>query len=874
MAKTITPTRTGNHVKGFNDGGVKVENVVVETSRELNRRGEEKESHQVENDQDFDDYDVDEETTFGFLETRKVEIRERVISLVLGNIFTVTILGLFYLNFVLFESYIMVFLYSFLASEALWDTKKSIVDFLERINDRGEVSPGYWAKYIFETLTQDKVVFVPLSVVGVVVLVSAPGLLPIVLSCTSALAICYAFDKHIFLLTRIHRLVVNDDTFVALLLIVLLLVVGLFLTSLFVFFTLQDFKYLIQWISHWFETNLFSSEWAQSMWQEISEKGQETAENYLVQFENAYVKNTTWEPLFRIGLQYLEESRQLNSSSVGTDQNCVASDLLFERECPGANVSDVDDSYFSMFSLPEWMTNQTKASEMLQMTMEVYQTADVSTISDRLQGVFIRASDGFWTGAIFGFSFLFLVVDVVVRVGFFFVVTFMLLSSKENLLHDLISGFVPKTAPSPTATAFDDNPSVLSFGGTSSSPHNSARSVNQEPKDDPGEGVDDVPLLDEPQAFGFEEQIRATIEGVLTLPVKMSLYHACATLLLYKMFGLDFMYIAATMSIFLTVFPILYAAWVCVPWCLLYALRGETFFALFLLAMHYGVYNQLDAWALGTFQKNVQKRRHAGTRASDPSRNEFLTGVSVFFGVTAFGSDGVLLGPLLVSLGVATYNFFQDLHHLETSPATTGSRISQPGTPVKPLGGLQRHESSGFSSVSKKKSHKRNVSELPSYTLEKTFSENTSENHVKGPDATSRPKSQSLDVTQDHAPEDAAYTQLQDNPPDKTNTRHRLRRSASTYLQPQQHQPQQHLSLFDKASQFLFPMENRSSNSNKISDRRHSGQRRNSLTNELLQQQLNLAQQRLELVNKLLESRENSNIGDDDLKIALKGILE
>ena len=60
---------------------------------------------------------------------------QRIMAIILGNLCTLAICLLFYLNYVLFESYLLVFLYAFLASEALWDTKQNLVTWLREMSD-------------------------------------------------------------------------------------------------------------------------------------------------------------------------------------------------------------------------------------------------------------------------------------------------------------------------------------------------------------------------------------------------------------------------------------------------------------------------------------------------------------------------------------------------------------------------------------------------------------------------------------------------------------------------------------------------------------------------------------------------------------------
>ncbi|CAK9023557.1 Transmembrane protein 245 (Protein CG-2), partial [Durusdinium trenchii] len=644
--------------------------------------------------------------------------KDRVISIILGNLFTLGILGVFYFNYVLFESYIGVFLYSFLVSEALWDSKKYLVDVLVYINDSCEVSPRWvltrFYENILESISNYTSVWVPLLCVFTIVGLNDPfQSLFVSVVIFSVIVLLYLLDRRVFWVTKVHRFVLTDDAVVALLLIVFLFVAGAVLTTLFAFFTANDVKNMIQLISKWLEQKVLSREWAQDLWKDVSGHGESAMDEWLGDFEEQYVTNTTWEPIFRWGRRYMEQSRlglneTLMAGVVMGNVSSVAAggcDILTTgnatvcttEEGAGLSQEGLADSWMDYLSLPEWMHNKS-VEEIAQTLFQQTKSADLdlSKISGKFQSAVVQARDSFWTSAIFTLSLLFLVIDFGVRVGFFFTITFILLSSEENLMHEILTGFFayqdtsspppsangtprsvrgssPRSPGSERASMWQRGLARFSLGSNSSQTDEDSDYFSGTDGDEDLGRDEEVagaagfsaasisgsdPPLGESDIERLELQLRATIEAVFMMPVKMAMYHAGATFLLFKLLGIELLYLAAMMSIVLTVFPLIYAYWVCLPWCIVYALNGNYQTAIALFCLHYVLYYQVDSWVLGGFQKKVGKSRI--NKAADHSKNEFITGISVFFGVTAFGAHGVLIGPLLVCLGLFAYNVLKD----------------------------------------------------------------------------------------------------------------------------------------------------------------------------------------------------------------------
>jgi len=410
-----------------------------------------------------------------------------------------------------------------------------------------------------------------------------------------------------------------------------------------------------------------------------------------------------------------------------------------------SEIQDSDDQ--SWYTLPTWMQNKS-LPEILQVVVEHTKSTDLRGITDKVQGVVMQARDGFWTSTIFTMSILFLVIDFGIRVMFFITITFILLSSEDNLMHEILTGIFssdnnqvaldsynmngPTTEPvhssTPTHGATHWSPRQTSHSSTTPAPQTPPvllHSSSSETCGGESEAFDDLDAQSEsansgitgglgpstcaagplgaaaqagavhqgriPDIIRLEQQLRATMEAVLMLTLKMSLYRASATFVLYKVMGVQLPYLAALLTIMLTLFPVVYAYWACLPWCLVFAFHGRWQSSLILFTLQYILSYQLDSWALGTFQKKIQQP-FAARPHTDQSKNEFMTGMSMFFGVTAFGAHGVILGPLLVCLGIVSYNTLkttqQSVRGLQNS--VSAGNIPPVLSSASLMGGVQR----------------------------------------------------------------------------------------------------------------------------------------------------------------------------------------
>ncbi|OWZ22626.1 putative membrane protein [Phytophthora megakarya] len=127
--------------------------------------------------------------------------------------------------------------------------------------------------------------------------------------------------------------------------------------------------------------------------------------------------------------------------------------------------------------------------------------------------------------------------------------------------------------------------------------------------------------------------LRKVIEGVFFLPLKMASIHAIVTMVSFTIVNADFMYLATTVTFFISIVPIIPPYLVCVPWVISMGLTSSVVKALALFAVQYVAFTVLDEML---YEKSIV------------ALNAYVSALSVVFGVYVFGFEGVIFGPLIV----------------------------------------------------------------------------------------------------------------------------------------------------------------------------------------------------------------------------------
>ncbi|KAG7402390.1 hypothetical protein PHYBOEH_000098 [Phytophthora boehmeriae] len=127
--------------------------------------------------------------------------------------------------------------------------------------------------------------------------------------------------------------------------------------------------------------------------------------------------------------------------------------------------------------------------------------------------------------------------------------------------------------------------------------------------------------------------LRKVIEGVFFLPLKMSSIHAIVTMVSFTIVNADFMYLATTVTFFISIVPIIPPYLVCVPWVISIGITSSFVKALVLFIVQYVAFTVLDDML---YEKSIV------------ALNSYVSALSVVFGVYVFGFEGVIFGPLIV----------------------------------------------------------------------------------------------------------------------------------------------------------------------------------------------------------------------------------
>ena len=522
-----------------------------------------------------------------------------VTQIVLGNMLSLILAVLVYYNYILFSSYIGVMVYAYLLSEAMWDTKVALVNAVEYVNN-GKHSPRKWIKSVGAFFV-DYFRFV--SIAAAVALVACflawpfPSLIAFLVVAVVVMII-YALDHRIFWLTQIHRLFVDDHMLVASTLIVVAVIAGTIVVAAFVLLSVKDAMTAFDAVTRWVDAKLIKNGAVYDTWRRTVgiNATHSMLQSYVDSFEAQY-NETAWAPMVHAVVDYFEAFKENVNSQFSADSRALSN----ARAIP---VSPAD-AFYGL--IPQWLANKTvieAGMAIFSSAQEMYLSQD--EFSDQYEQMLKHARQ--WAmstseGALVITAQIFSVVGSVFDAGIrlMFMVTFLLflLSSKQNIMHTFLMDF------------------------------------------ERGGGRGDVQNV-----LPFEKKLRTTIEGIFLLPIKMSILHALASLCIFFILRVPYMFFASNLSLVFTLFPVVYPYMTIIPWCVVLCLNSDWWTAFVLFLSHYVLFGSIDDWVLrSSFEQRMGKTKHAGERAC-------MTGLSVFFGVAAFGFQGVVLGPLLVSFAL------------------------------------------------------------------------------------------------------------------------------------------------------------------------------------------------------------------------------
>jgi len=121
--------------------------------------------------------------------------------------------------------------------------------------------------------------------------------------------------------------------------------------------------------------------------------------------------------------------------------------------------------------------------------------------------------------------------------------------------------------------------------------------------------------------------------------------HGLATWAYFSLFGMSFAYSAAFLVGITTIFPFFSAWFVFAPALIICYLGGDPW------TPYYGIGLYISQWLIGTFIDDQLFEKIPGSQP-------YITGLSIAFGVSAFGFTGFLLGPMLIVLLRSFHSIF------------------------------------------------------------------------------------------------------------------------------------------------------------------------------------------------------------------------
>jgi predicted PurR-regulated permease PerM len=155
----------------------------------------------------------------------------------------------------------------------------------------------------------------------------------------------------------------------------------------------------------------------------------------------------------------------------------------------------------------------------------------------------------------------------------------------------------------------------------------------------------EVSPFTEKEQLKLGSSMKNSVSRIFICSLITGLIHFTATFASFALLGLELKYIAAMISAFLAIIPVLstWIIWVPVTGWLLFSgdiLRGTILAAVHILAS-YVLDPQVFAFIPG---------------------NPYYAGMSVFFGISAFGPIGALTGPLLAGILVTTMDIYKSFY--------------------------------------------------------------------------------------------------------------------------------------------------------------------------------------------------------------------
>ncbi|OQR91045.1 hypothetical protein ACHHYP_05013 [Achlya hypogyna] len=471
------------------------------------------------------------------------DIIEYALGTIIGNISTAVVLLLVYFNFLLFEDYFRVIIWSILFSQALRGAKENICRMLQYLSYGKEIQRDgllysictqMWPYLMrssgptdlahkqrrIQEFVLDNGIFIFAMIGAVSIYVRMFSWLSFMQIAVGSLvflaAFLYALDRRIFH----YRIFVSDEVVVS-----MLLLLGCCTIGVFVLFFLGTESYMegsraAMHFTHWVHTNVINDERTRQMWGEQVHSGKAMIASGLREFEGQYNTTMWFAPLKALVLSYYDASDGVAPVTVEVINATTVAGML---DIP-ANMT-----WTSVFSLAYSQFNLT--------------STDVTDWTSKGLEISTMAFGSVFQVVFFVVTFIVAFISIGIKAVFFVTSLFYLLCTKWDPIERFVYDLMP-IAP-------EKRPALVT-------------------------------------------SLRQSIEGVFFLPMKISSLHAIVTLVSLSMMANDFVYLGTFITFFISIVPIIPAYLVCIPWVLALWSSTSFFKALLLFVIHYVAFSWID----------------------------------------------------------------------------------------------------------------------------------------------------------------------------------------------------------------------------------------------------------------------------------------
>ncbi|OQS05820.1 hypothetical protein THRCLA_02094 [Thraustotheca clavata] len=466
---------------------------------------------------------------------------EYTIGTIIGNISTALVLALVYFNFLLFEDYFRVIIWSVLFSQALRGAKEKICRILNDLSNAQDVQRNgllysicnkFWPylmqgndqkKRIQELILDNGIfIFAMIGAVSIYVrMFSWLSFLQVVIGILAILAATlYVLDRRIFH----YRYFISDEVLVSALLLVGCCIVGCFVLLFLGTESYMEGNRAAMHITSWIQNNVVNDERTRNLWGEQVQNGKAMIASGLREIEGQYNTTMWFAPLKALVYSYYDASDDKSTVTAASDVmnvTTVARIIDFPANLTWTSVFTLAYSKFNLTStdVTDWTAKGFEISSM--------------AFGSVFQILF------------FVITFTIAFISIGIKAVFFVTSLFYLLCTTWDPIQRFASDI------------------------TSNTP-------------------------DQPKAQALANPLREAIEGVFFLPLKISSLHAIVTLVSLSMMANDFVYLGTLITFFISIVPIIPAYLVCIPWVIALWSSTSFFKALLLFVIHYVAFSWID----------------------------------------------------------------------------------------------------------------------------------------------------------------------------------------------------------------------------------------------------------------------------------------